>query len=532
MRGPAQTYEPIIQYLYQLVEAIAEGRLLIPRFQRPLVWRWERQAELLRSVRDGIPMGAVMIWRTSAETIKWEDELAGHALPAPRPEAPHEYLLDGLQRLSTLFAALKGLGPLRFEEDSDRGTIGYDLNERTFVPQLSPDLPAVVPLHALSNSVTLLRFQRSLHGPDAEHWIERSDELAKSFREYKVPVIPIVSDDFEVAARTFHLVNSQGVRMGEADMIHALTWSPTFELRDRIEELRNELLLPLGWGEIDFETVLKVVKAEADLDLYEVKVEQISRVLKNDPQALDRAFSRLKRVAEFLRDRCGILDWDLVPYAVQAVLLADAFRHEAAESRLDMLRDWVWLTTYGEMFAGLSGYRLGLALEDVRESVDDGNLRWSGATAFRLRPLPARADFRAVRIKALALQLARRQRDVSPGTNAFQVLADHRQMAMAQLVRHAALLRKDSVSSPGNRFLCAPENVPLLRQQVLSGRIDDALASAHLIPEESVRAAAENRWDDFVKARLDALVEAENTFVAEIVTRHPSVTVDGIVLAR
>lgn len=532
MRGPAQTYEPIIQYLYQLVEAIAEGRLLIPRFQRRLVWRWERQAELLRSVRDGIPMGAVMIWRTSAETIKSERKLAGHALPAPRPDAPHEYLLDGLQRLSTLFAALKGLGPLHSEEDSDLGTIGYDLSEGTFVPQLSPDLPAVVPLNALSSSVTLLRFQRSLRGSDAERWIERSDELAKSFREYKVPVIPIVSDDFEVAARTFHLVNSQGVRMGEADMIHALTWSPTFELRDRIAELRSELLQPLGWGEIDFETVLKVVKAEADLDLYEVSVEQVSRVLKNDPRALDRAFSRLQRVAEFLREQCGILDWGLIPYAMQAVLLADAFRQEAAERRLDLLRDWFWLTTYGEMFAGLSGYRLGVALEELRKSVKDGNLRWSGATAFRLRPLPAKSDFRAVRIKALALQLARHQGHASPERNPFRVLADHKQMAMAQLVRRVALLRKDSASSPGNRFLCAPEDVPLLRQQILSGRIDDALAAAHLIPEESGRAAAENRWDDFVQARLDALANAESWFVAGIVRRHPRVAADGGVLAK
>lgn len=532
MRGPAQTYEPIIQYLYQLVEAIAEGRLLIPNFQRPLVWRWERQAELLRSVRDGIPMGAVMIWRTSAETIKSQEKLAGHPLPAPRREAPHEYLLDGLQRLSTLFAALRGLGPLHPEEDSDLGTIGYDLDERTFVPQLSSDLPAVVPLNALSSSVTLLRFQRSLHGPNAEQWIERSDELAKSFREYKVPVIPIVSDDFEVAARTFHLVNSQGVRMGEADMIHALTWSPTFELRSRIEELRSELLQPLGWGEIDFETVLKVVKAEADFDLYEVSVEQVSRVLKSDPYALDRAFARLKRVAEFLRNQCGILDWDLVPYAVQGVLLADAFRYEAAESRLDLLRDWFWLTTYGEMFAGLSGYRLGVALDHLRRSVKDGNLRWSGATAFRVRPLPAKADFRAVRIKALALQLARHQRDASPGIDAFRVLADHKQMALAQLVRSAALVRKDSVSSPGNRFLCTPEDVPLLRQQILSGRINDALASRHLIPEESAQAAAENRWDDFVKARLHALAEAESAFVAGIVTRHPGVTADSGVLTK
>ena len=270
LRGPAQTSEPVIQYLYQLVEAIADGRLLIPRFQRPLVWDWGRQAELLRSVRDGIPMGAVMVWRTSGQRISWLRKLAGHDLPSPSADLPYEYLLDGLQRLSTLFAALRGVGKGEQGDEADLKDIGYDLDEQSFALLESNETrPPVIPLRVLSDSVTLLRFQRSIGGSSADTWIERSDELARAFREYKVPVIPIVSEDFEVAARTFNLISSQGVQMGEADMIHALTWSETFELRDSIESLRSELLQPLGWGDIEFETVLKVVKAEADLDLYE-----------------------------------------------------------------------------------------------------------------------------------------------------------------------------------------------------------------------------------------------------------------------
>lgn len=530
MRGPAQTSEPIIQYLYQLVDAIAEGRLLIPRFQRPLVWRWEQQAELLLSVRDGIPMGAVMIWRTSGEKIKWQEELAGHPLPPPRPETPHEYLLDGLQRLSTLFAALKGHGPLRSEEDDDVLAIGYSLSRLEFVRMQGDDDRSVIPLSVLSNSVMLLRFQRALSGPDTEEWIERSDELAKSFREYKIPVIPIVSDDFEVAARTFNLINSQGTKMGEADMVHALTWSPAFELRERMAELRSELLEPVGWGEIDFETVLKVVKAEAGLNLYyEKSVKQVSDVLKNDPEALDRAVVRLKRVADFLHSECGILDWDLVPYTVQAVLLADAFRAEEAENRLDLLRDWFWLTTYGEMFAGLSGYRLGVAHDTLREDVRDGILRWSGVAAFRLRPLPATSDFRAVRIKALALQLARQRAASGRKQYPFELLADHKRAAMVQLVRKN-MLRRDSFSSPGNRFLSAPAEVAALRHAILSGTIDDDLKTAHLIPDAAAEAASESRWDDFVTIRLSALTETEKAFVDEIVARHPHVIAEGRVL--
>lgn len=522
MRGPAQTSEPIIQYLYQLIEAIAEGRLLIPRFQRPLVWRWDRQAELLRSVKDGIPMGAIMIWRTAGERIKSQEILAGHRLASPRPDTPHEYLLDGLQRLSTLFAALRGRGPQKPDSDEELPTIGYNLSEGIFVSQQVDGAQEVVPLSVLSDSVALLRYQRALKGASTEEWIDRSDGLAKAFREYKVPVIPIVSDDFDVAARTFNLVNSQGVRMGEADMIHALTWSPNFELRDRIESLRTELLHPLGWGEIDFETVLKVVKAEAGLDLYEESVEQVSRVLKGDPQALDRAFQRLASVAALLRTECGILDWDLVPYALQAVLLADVFRQPAAAST-ELLRDWFWLTTYGEMFAGLSGYRLGLAVTAIHDTVKDGVLRWAGAAPFRLRPLPATSDFRAVRIKALALQLARVQRQHYGGAaDPFRILADHKRGAMVQLLPRRQLI-KESYSSPGNRFLCPPDDVAVLRQRITSCHVSERSRAAHLISDEAWHAAVQGRWDEFIRVRLSTIAEAESTFVSDIVARHANI---------
>src|SRR5207248_5464059 len=141
-------------------------------------WLWERQCELLLSVRDGIPMGAVMVWRTSKEKIKSQNKLAGHVLPGPDRELPREYLLDGLQRLSTLFAALRGFGSSEAEEDVDVdvdvSVIGYDLDERAFI-KLTPGekREAVVPLSVLPNSVTLLRFQRRLKGAKADIWVER-----------------------------------------------------------------------------------------------------------------------------------------------------------------------------------------------------------------------------------------------------------------------------------------------------------------------------------------------------------------------
>lgn len=532
MRGPAQTSEPIIQYLYQLIDSIREGKLLIPRFQRPLVWEWDRQAELLRSVKDGIPMGAMMVWRTSKDRIQWQRELAGHKLPKPPDNQPREYLLDGLQRLSTMFAALRG-----FEKEGNepaRPSIGYDLEEEAFLESFDPAKePQVVPLSALPDSLTLLRFQRKLPKDErSDQWVERSDALAKAFREYKVPVIPIVSDEFDVAARTFNLLNSQGVRMGEADMIHALTWSPKFELRDRLGSLRDELLQPLGWGDIEFENILKVVKAEADLDLYEESVEQVSKLLKDDPAALNRAVEHLAQVATLLREECGVRSWSLVPYSHQAILMADAIRIAPTKGRTRrVLAHWFWVTTYGEMFAGLSGYRINIAIRDLRAAVVDGRIRWSGASKFRVRPVPASADFRAVRMKAIALMLARNIAIVDPSApNPFGTLSDHGRNAMFALVPRR-LLSKANSASPANRFLCDPDEAPQLRQRVLNGQASEKDQAEHLIVEAALDAARTGRWDAFVEARLEAIVVQEERFVAAITERYdldgPSKTKKG-----
>ena len=62
--------EHLVQFLPGLLKDIRKGNIQIPKYQRPLVLTWEDRLELFRSVRDGIPMGTVMIWRTSEQKLE------------------------------------------------------------------------------------------------------------------------------------------------------------------------------------------------------------------------------------------------------------------------------------------------------------------------------------------------------------------------------------------------------------------------------------------------------------------------------
>jgi len=54
MNTPSYHSDPHVTFLSQLLDEIKEGIIQVPKFQRPLVWRWEDRLELLRSIRDGI----------------------------------------------------------------------------------------------------------------------------------------------------------------------------------------------------------------------------------------------------------------------------------------------------------------------------------------------------------------------------------------------------------------------------------------------------------------------------------------------
>ncbi len=103
------------QTLFGLLSSVDRDEIVLPAMQRPFVWKEDRIYRLVDSLLRGFPIGAVMLWRTAtvqrfrrlprdldtenAEVFNFETAT----------EASNKYLvLDGQQRLTSLFAAFKG----------------------------------------------------------------------------------------------------------------------------------------------------------------------------------------------------------------------------------------------------------------------------------------------------------------------------------------------------------------------------------------------------------------------------------------
>lgn len=511
--------DPQVQYLSQLLEELGRGQIQVPRFQRPLVWEPLQQLELLRSVRDGIPMGALMVWRTEKLDVQCYPTLGRYQLnkPSSKEGAVRQYLLDGVQRLSTLYAAT------RLPEEGRPGEAAafYDLDADDFVFLEEDDAktPAHLALGLLFDSVKLLKFQRGVP-PRDDQWIERCDRLARSFREYKVAVIPIVTDDINMATRTFQRINSQGTEMGELHMVHALSWSSGFDLLDRIAEFKERYLAPVGWGECDDERILLAAcKATLGFDIYSTDPDKISSSLQKQNDAVERAISAVATAAQFLHERCHLSTPDLLPYSLQAVAIAEMFRRvpSPTERGLELVAAWFWLTTYSEHFFGLSGSRLATTIDDVCSMGSDEVPRWSGIRQYARKPLNEKFDFRHARAKGLTLLLAsRRPRSLlGDDRESMDFLAAEPKAAIGHLLP-VRFVSKTAYASFGNRVIAPGPSLSALRDALSSKSVRNDVLESHFITPEAASFAAAGEWNKFVDARATHINHEEGSFAAEL----------------
>ena len=100
--------EPQTKTFSSLISAIEQGQIKIPQFQRDFVWTIQKSAGLIDSIVKGYPIGTFIFWRTK-ERLRSVKNIGMQVLPEPEQGDFVDYVLDGQQRLTSLFASLKGV---------------------------------------------------------------------------------------------------------------------------------------------------------------------------------------------------------------------------------------------------------------------------------------------------------------------------------------------------------------------------------------------------------------------------------------
>lgn len=234
-----------------LMELVRDGRMVVPRFQRPWLWTHARSLSLVRSIARSWPAGALLL-------MEGDRGFPSAALTGVTEGVAAEVdysILDGQQRLTALYLTLNGLHPRHIFTVSI-GMIAHrgDALEEDFefmtrrrwadtYPTVRDQAAAgVIAIDALVSEAQWLAWVAEL-GPEQDR-----DAIADARRNqlgglvsYQFPVA-IVSRHapLEVLTSIFVTINQQGLRLSIFDLMVAKSWlDPSsnppagFDLRQR-----------------------------------------------------------------------------------------------------------------------------------------------------------------------------------------------------------------------------------------------------------------------------------------------------------
>jgi hypothetical protein len=336
--------EPRAQYLNVVLRQISRTALRIPRFQRHFVWDERDVIELLGSIHKGYPIGSVLTWRVEAA-----DEYFSGFRHDPFPEADDtlrafEVVLDGAQRLSSLY------GCLRNAQADPIYRVTFDTRQESFQHQgLEPVQDWQIPMDSLFDSRRFLEVQAKISTlADAEIRLPLALDLYSTFQDYQIPIIAISNAVLEDVVEVFRRVNSSGTPLSSVDFVRALTWQSSFDLEETFDAFSERFqATPLEGITEDF--LVRCLSIAAGLSLDSRDVGQL-KSLSTRQGGLSREVSAMEKALEgaaLFLTRLHVQGMREVPYDVQRLLLF-SFKLYELDVEEDVLEDWFWRSTFAE----------------------------------------------------------------------------------------------------------------------------------------------------------------------------------------
>ncbi|HXG69001.1 MAG TPA: DUF262 domain-containing protein [Gemmatimonadaceae bacterium] len=242
---PRALFSKVDYELTHLLSSIDTGDLGLPDLQRPFVWSPTKVRDLFDSMYRGFPVGYLLFWSNSelqnGRTIGRD---------AKQRRIPRLVIVDGQQRLTSLYAVLREKTVIDDEFKEMRIDIAFRPRDSRFEvtdaairkdPEFIPSISAV--WASGSTSWTLingffsrLESKRPLHADDKTAMSRNIDRLV-DLQRYPFTALEIMADvEEEAIADIFVRINSEGVKLNQADFILTLLSVAWPEGREALED--------------------------------------------------------------------------------------------------------------------------------------------------------------------------------------------------------------------------------------------------------------------------------------------------------
>lgn len=219
---------------------IDSGQIKLPMFQREFVWEKEQSAKLIDSILKGFPIGTFIFWKTKEELRSYK-EVGNHKLPDTPKGDYAQYILDGQQRITSLYAIRKGIRITKDGKEVDYRDIFINLDydpdtdEQIVVTEKVGGKTYVSVHDVLSKSMgTFYKTFRAAHA-------DQVDAYKNKLTTYDFSTITIKDYPIEVACEVFSRINTGGKALTVFEIMVAKTYDETrqFDLAEQFELLRD-----------------------------------------------------------------------------------------------------------------------------------------------------------------------------------------------------------------------------------------------------------------------------------------------------
>lgn len=300
----------------QLLEAVKKGAIRIPAFQRGFVWGMDRVAYLMDSIYKNYPFGSLLFWRTKNK-LNVEKAIGLFNLPEPEEDYPIDYVLDGQQRLTSIFTVFQIELTPRHDPDQTWKDIYFDMEARDdaqdsqFIAlgEVDYDKTKYFPLRVLFDSVKY-REATSVLNPNQ---IPLIDKLQERFKEASIPIQILKTEDRSNVAIVFERINRLGMKLDTLQLLSAWTWNEDFDLLENFKDLKDDLE-DFGFEDIGNDSDL-ILKCAAAVLKGEPATEKLLELKGNNVrEELPKVHNGIKGAIDFLRTQLKIFHLKNIPY--------------------------------------------------------------------------------------------------------------------------------------------------------------------------------------------------------------------------
>jgi hypothetical protein len=342
-------------FIKDLTNDLERGRIRIPSFQRGFVWEPNRVAYFIDTIYKGFPFGSVLLWRTR-NPLRTERNLGPYRLPENDPEYPIDYVLDGQQRITSIFGIFQNFLTAEEGEGTNWTNLFFELDSKESIPFqyidnfTDYDNQKFFPLKYVFDSPKYRQVTRNLD----ERLAQQIDDLVERFTKARIPVERFESEERKYVATVFERINRQGVELDTFQLLSVWNWSEDFDLQEKFKELSEELE-PFGFREVGSDLLLKccsaVVMNSADPeDFMDLPGSEVR-------QKFDEIRLGIFRAIDFLKTELNVVSLKLLPMENILTVLTSFFATSQKqpppipEEQYNVIKKWFWRACFSQRYA-------------------------------------------------------------------------------------------------------------------------------------------------------------------------------------